>query len=190
MIIKTQYIVIAILSLYSIFTTYKIISDKPQIVTNIVTIPGDIVYKDKIIYQPKPYKVEIPVHDTTYIPMDSAQCVADYKELWKKYNTINQGLDTLQNDTSMSIIVGTKIFQNTLEELRVSSKNNRVRIINNTIVTYKNKLPMLSVGGLYDMKSLTAYGELRVNPNLYLNAGYNLTIKSPVIGIKYTIFNK
>jgi hypothetical protein len=190
MIIKTQYIVIAILSLYSIFTTYKIISDKPKVITNTVTIPGDIIYKDTIVYQPKPYKVEIPIHDTTYIPTDSAQCVADYKKLYKRFSSTNYYKDTLRNDTSMTVVVNSSISNNILQDIQLRSKNNRPISISNTIVTYKNKLPMLSVGGLYDMKSLTIYGELRVNPNLYLNAGYNLSIKSPVVGIKYTIFSK
>ena len=188
MIIKTQYIIMVILSLYSIFTTYKIVSDKPQIVTNTVTIPGDVVYKDTIVYKPKPYKIE--VHDTTYIPRDSAQCVADYRELYKKYSSTSIYKDTLRNDTSMTVVVNSTISNNILQNIQLHSKNNRPISITNTVITYKNKLPMISIGGVYDMKSLMIYGELRVNPNLYLDGGYNLTIKSPIIGLKYTIFSK
>jgi hypothetical protein len=188
MIIDIKYIIIGVLTLYSVFTTYKLISDKPQIVTNTITIPGDILYKDTIVYKPKPYKVE--VHDTTYIPRDSAQCVADYRELYKKFSSTNYYKDTLRNDTSMTVVVNSTISNNILQNLQLHSKNNRSISISNTIVTYKNKLPMISIGGLYDMKSLMIYGELRVNPNLYIDGGYNLTIKSPIIGLKYTIFSK
>jgi hypothetical protein len=188
MIIKTQYLLIAILSLYSIFTTYKIISDKPQIVTHTVTIPGDIIYKDTIVYKPKPYKVE--VHDTTYIPKDSAQCVADYRKLYNNYSSTNYHRDTLRNDTSMTVVVNSIISNNVLQNLQLHSKNNRPISITNTIVTYKNKLPMLSLGAMYDTKSFMGYGELRVNPNLYIIGGYNINMKIPIIGLKYTIFSK
>jgi len=190
MIIDVKYIIIGVLTLYSVFTTYKIISDKPQIVTNTVIVPGDVVYKDTIIYKPKPYEVIVPVHDTAYIPKDSAQCVADYKKLYGKYVTIKEYKNITQDDTSMTIIVNSTVAYNELQNLKVSSKNNRKTIINTTTVTYKNKLPMISLGGLYDLKSLMVYGELRINPNLYLDGGYNISLKTPVIGLKYTIFSK
>jgi hypothetical protein len=186
--IKVSYIIIGVLILYSIFTTYKIISDEPQIVTNTVTIPGDTQYKDTIVYKPKPYKVVI--HDTIYKYKDSTQCIADYEKLSKEFLSTSYYMDTLRNDTSMTVVISTTVNSNLLESIKLDSKNNRPISINNTIVTYKNKLPMISIGGIYDMKSLMVYGELRVNPNLYIDGGYNLTIKSPVIGLKYTIFSK
>ena len=187
---KLQYIVIAVLTFYSAITTYKIITDKPKIVTTTVIVPGDVVYKDTIIYQPKPYAVI--VHDTIpqYIPKDSAQCVADYRNLFSKYSEIKQYKNVLQNDTSMTIEVSSTVFQNGLQDIRLRSKNNRPTSITTTVVTYKNKLPMISLGAIYDMTYLQVYGNLRVNPNLYLVGGYNIGLKSPVIGLQYVIFNK
>jgi hypothetical protein len=184
------YLIIVGLGLYSVFTTYKIISDKPKIVTNTVVVPGDIRYRDTIVYQPKPYKVII--HDTVdrYVPKDSAQCVSDYRKLYAQYSATKQYKNILQNDTSMTVEVSSTIFENGLQDISLKSKNNRPTSISTTTVTYSNKLPMLSLGAMYDMKSLITYGVLRVNSNLYLTGGYNISIKTPVLGIQYTIFSK
>ena len=188
MIIKPTWIIIAVLLLYSVFTTYKIINDKPEIVTNTVVVPGDVVYRDTVIYQPKPYAVT--THDTVYTPKDSAQCVADYMELFEKYSATKQYSKIVQDDSSMTIAVNSTVGYNNLQSLEVKSKNNRKTIINTTTVTYKNKLPMLSLGVTYDMQAVVPYGTLRVNRNLYLVGGYNLKIKTPVIGLQYTILSK
>lgn len=179
-----------LLLLYSIGSTYKIINSKPQIVSHTDTIPGDTMFTVNTVYQPKPYKVIVPIHDTIYIPTSLDQCIDDYKKLYKEYTTARFYRDTVQNDSSMTISVYTVTNRNEVSSLQVSAKNNRPTIINNTIVTYSNKLPILSAGLIGGYQLINPYIEYTINNKLSILGGYNTYNNSPTGGLKYTIFSK
>jgi hypothetical protein len=183
-------VIIVLLLGYSGVITYKYNKTKPEIVTNTIMIPGDIKYRDTIIYEPKPYIVQIPIHDTAYIPKDSAQCVEDYKKLYRDYNTIRMYRDSVQNDSSMTIIVHSKVNRNELASIEVESKNNRVKSITNTIVTYSNKVPVLSIGLLGAHSTIAPIVNFNYYKNLNIIGEWNLYNNSIVLGATYTILSK
>lgn len=181
-------LIIFLLLTYSVITTSKLINSKPEIITHSDTIPGDTMYKDIVLYKPKPYKIII--HDTEYIPKDSVQCIEDYKKLYRQYSSIKYTRDTLQNDSSATIVIGTKISKDNLDSLGLSFKNNRVKVINTTIVTYPNKRDIISIGIQGGYQLINPFIQYNINSKVGILAGYNLSTKSINIGLKYTIFEK
>lgn len=191
MINRILLISIVILLVYSGILTYKLIHFKPVITNTVTTIKGDTVFSTKVIIKPIPYKIDSLIHDTAYIFKDSVQCVADFKKLYKDYSIIKFYRDTLQNDSSATIVINSKVSKNNLDSLNLSFKNNRIKVINTTIVTYKNKVPLLSIGILneYNNKNLTPFVEYAFK-KIDVLGGYNLNTKSLVLGVKFTIINK
>jgi len=180
-------ILVVILLIYSGITTYKLINNKPIVVNHTTIIPGDSIYTYKTIYKSIPYKVI--EKDTDYVYIDSAHCVNDYDSLYRKYATIKYTRDTLQNDSSATIVVGTKISKNNIDSLGLAFKNNRVKVINNTTITYNNSTPLLSVGLIGGSQTILPYIQYDINNKIGVTGGYNLYNKSIDIGLKYTLIS-
>jgi len=130
-----------------------------------------------------------------YIPKDSAQCVADYKALYKEYNTTKLYKDTTQNDSSMTIIVSRKVNKNEESSLNVESKNNRKTSITTTTVTYPDE-PKLSLGLISGQDEVTPFVMYEFNNKFGIMGGYNTLNKSTGVvpklkfGFKYSLFSK
>jgi hypothetical protein len=180
-------LIILVLIGYSTFITYKYNHSKPEIVTNTVVVPGDTIYTYKTIYKSIPYKVI--ERDTQYRYIDSTHCVNDYDSLFTKYASIKYSKDTLQNDSSATIIIGTKISRNNIDSLGLAFKNNRVKVINESIVTYTNSTPLLSIGLIGGYQTILPYIQYNINSKVGVNGGYNLYNKSINVGINYTLIS-
>lgn len=164
---------------YSGWISYIHFTQKPQYEVKTIIIPGDTVFTEKIVIKPVPYKVEVP----TEIPITitDTNCMEEYVKLYKYCESTNYYKDTLQNDTSMTIIVESIVNGNNLDNIKLYSKNNRSIQINNIIC---NKLYKYEVGVIVG-KELNLYGAYSITDKININGLYNIKTNIPSIGISY-----
>lgn len=167
---------------YSSIITYKLVNNKPNIVTTI--IPGDTVFTTVSIPTTKlvPYKVEVPKHDTLYITNNIDSLKKEYTDLYDAYYTSNSYRDTAKIDSSAEVIVSIKVKENTVESLEIGLKNDRVTVINTTVVNNEKKY---GIGAMVGLKSIVPMMTYTLSNKYNIVGGYEVYSKSPQVGIIY-----
>jgi hypothetical protein len=173
---------VIILGLYSSIITYKLVNDKPTIVTT--TIPGDTIFTTNTVYKPVPYHVTEYNTDTIEIPSDTTELINRYKKIYSELYASKSYLDTLKNDSSAEVIITTHISRNTLDSLKMAFKNNRITTINTTIINNTSKF---GVGLLLGIKQLSPILSYNIKDRFNLIGGYDLYNKTPQVGLIYNI---
>lgn len=179
-------IITALLLIYSSALTYKILDRsiaQPQIDT--ITIPGDQIFTEITIMKPVPYKVTVTDTIVEYIPVDSATCIQDYKDLYKALAASKAYSDTLKNDSSATVVINTTISYNNIDSISMSFKNNRnVQVIQPITNTINNKLMI----GMYMGNNIIAPTVIYNTPRkIGVGVGYNLLTNSPTVMLTYNI---
>ena len=172
-----------LLALYSSIVTYKL-NQSPSIVEVHDTIPGDSVFKETVVYKPKPYVVVEYNTDTILIPSDTTELIKRYRNIYAQLYASKTHLDTLKNDSSATVILTTYLSRNTLDSLKMAFKNNRPISINTTIVDNGFKLSGGVIGGYNNISPTIMY---KINKQFNISAGYNVYDKSINAGIFYNI---
>ncbi len=154
----------------------------PNIVSTTIT---DTIYQDtgSIKYFPKPYAVYIDTGSTDTIefqlPIDSAEITKEYIKLHKKFYSTYFYKDTLKNDSSAFISVGTKITQNKPISYDLTYFNKVPTVINKTTnIHTKNEFMIgIDVG-----KDLICPNILyKTKKKYYFGGGYNVQNNSAVL---------
>ena len=149
----------------------------PNIVSNTIS---DTVYQDtgSVKYYPNPYPVYIDTGSTDTVkfqlPVDSAEITKAYIELHKKFFATYFYKDTLKNDSSAFISVGTKITQNKPVSYDLIYFNKAPSVINNTTNIYSKNEIMIGIDA----------GENLICPNLLYK-----TKKGYIFGVGYNTQN-
>lgn len=183
---KINQIGLIILIVYSITISILYFSSNKDIKFDPVYIPNDTVYTINTIPVNKPYKVIVPLIDTIKIVVTDSNCLDEYKKLLVQYLTKKYYNDTVQNDSSMTIIVKQILSCNKSDSLTVLSKNNR-----STIIQPVNKeISKFGIGLQGGYKSLTPYVSYAIKDNTSIYTGYDVISKSMQIGIRYNFYKK
>ena len=164
---------------------------KEEPIIETVSIPGDSIFTVKVdtflvpTIEYKTYYDSIFLTDTVLMPVDTQAILRDYY-------TARVYVDTIQDDSSMIVIIKDSLIRNRLITRRSFLKNNRVTTINN-IYSYKQN-------GLYIGTSISK-NFIQFNTSyLYKNSNFELGINFinlkdhskivPSIGYKYLIKRK
>lgn len=125
-------------------------------------------YATKTIYLDKPkIRSFILPEDTLYIPADTAELIARYKEIWTKHNTRNFYQDTFKLDTFGYFVANIQVIRNEVDSLSGKYELKIPEKITTKFVYPKNSL---YIGGLM--------GRGNISPMvMYTNKGkYNYLI--------------
>lgn len=181
---KVLILTTTLLFLYSIFTTYKLYTHESTITSDTIryVIPGDTVFTEKIVIKQVPYKVEIPKKIPIFI--NDTNCIDEYTKLYLEHYSKKEYIDTVQNDTSMTLIVKSYIFANSLDSSKLYSRNNREK----SITTVINKIePVRKWSGelIIGYKTIIPKFNYSLNNNFEIGTGYDI-IDNKILGsIKY-----
>lgn len=125
-------------------------------------------YATKTVYLDKPkIRSFILPEDTLYIPADTAELIARYREIWTKHNTRNFYQDTLNFDTLGYCVSNIQVIRNTIDSL---SYTYNLKIPEKTITKFVYPKNNLYIGGLM--------GQGNISPMvMYTNKGkYNYLV--------------
>lgn len=180
-------LIIIVLILIILLLGYFASNKKDPTVKTIVThdtIPGDSIPKYITVEVKKPYKIYLP-QDTIIMPSDSS-CMTEWKRLYTLYWSKKIYIDTLLNDTSAFVSIEDTVYNNSLHTRKLGFQNKRPTVINTTINTtiLNNKEWYISgcIGSSFIMFGLTYHYN-----NYLFTGGFEITNKTPVIGISYKI---
>ena len=125
-------------------------------------------YATKTVYLDKP-KIRnfILPEDTLYIPADTSELIARYKEIWTKHNTRNFYQDTFKLDTFGYFVANLQVIRNEVDSLSGKYELKIPEKITTKFVYPKNSL---YIGGLM--------GQGNISPMvMYTNKGkYNYLV--------------
>jgi hypothetical protein len=125
-------------------------------------------YAIKTVYLDKPkIRSFILPEDTLYIPADTAELIARYKEIWTKHNTRNFYQDTFKLDTFGYFVANLQVIRNEVDSLSGRYELKIPEKITTKFVYPKNSL---YIGGLM--------GQGNISPMvMYTNKGkYNYLV--------------
>ena len=181
-----------ILLLYSLITTVAVVNlSNKHVISDTVYIGADTVHKNITINKPVPYKVIVPSVDTVTIAVNDTSCISEYTKLYLQHYTKKTYIDTVMNDTSMTIIVTNYILGNNIDSTKVSAKNNRpTTIINNHVdenMFYKSDYTF-GVGIYCGFKTFTPYISYKPKDNIEIYAGYDILGCRPQVGLNYRFY--
>lgn len=110
-------------------------------------------YATKTVYLDKP-KIRnfILPEDTLYIPADTAELIARYKEIWTKHNTRNFYQDTFKLDTFGYFVANLQVIRNEVDSLSGKYELKIPEKITTKFVYPKNSL---YIGGLMGQGSIS-----------------------------------
>lgn len=131
-------------------------------------------YATKTIYLDKPkIRSFILPEDTLYIPADTAELIAKYREIWTKHNTRNFYQDTFKLDTFGYFVANLQIIRNEVDTLKGTYNLKIPEKITTKFVYPKNSL---YIGGLV--------GQGNISPMvMYTNKGrYNYLVSYNLVG--------
>lgn len=168
----------------SLGLNYILWNKQPTVIIKNRLIPGDTVYTEKTITKLKPYKVLVPDIDTITLTVNDSTCIEEYIKLYLEHNTKVSYKDTVQNDTSMTIIVDSYVFRNKLDSFKVSSKNNRPIAIT-TITNVTSATSKYGAGLMIGYKTITPLVSYSIKNNIDILGGYEVLNKNPQLGIIY-----
>lgn len=110
-------------------------------------------YATKIVYLDKPIiRNFILPEDTLYIPTDTAELIARYREIWLSHNTRNLYRDTLTFDTLGYAIIDQQVFRNTLDSVKYEYS---LKIPEKTITRIVYPKNSLYIGGLIGKENIS-----------------------------------
>ena len=153
---------------------------KSQIHTVIKEIPGDTVFTsvnipyDSLIYV---FDTIIEVkwlHDTAFLPTDTAAILADYMKIIS-YDSI-----AIQDDTSMTIWAEAKVTQNRLYKFNAHTKNNRIT----TIVNNYHTKDYIGIGGVIGPNITAPMASYQWSKH-EVGVGYNFNSDNKGVMLKY-----
>jgi hypothetical protein len=162
---KVKYLVIGLILgliggyLYTYLYPNTIIEEKVEI---------KYKYVEKTVYLDKPIiRNFILPEDTLYIPTDTAELVARYREIWTKHNTRNFYQDTFKLDTFGYFVSNIQVIRNQVDSL---SGKYELKIPEKTITKFVYPKNSLYIGGLM--------GQGNISPMvMYTNKGkYNYLV--------------
>lgn len=125
-------------------------------------------YATKTVYLDKPkIRSFILPEDTLYIPADTAELIARYREIWTKHNTRNFYQDTFKLDTFGYFVSNIQVIRNEVDSL---SGKYELKIPEKTITKFVYPKNSLYIGGLM--------GQGNISPMvMYTNKGkYNYLV--------------
>ena len=125
-------------------------------------------YATKTVYLDKPIiRNFILPEDTLYIPADTAELIARYRQIWTSHNTRNFYQDTLNFDTLGYCVSNIQVIRNTIDSL---SYTYNLKIPEKTITKFVYPKNSLYIGGLV--------GQGNISPMvMYTNKGkYNYLV--------------
>ena len=143
-------------------------------------------YATKTVYIDKPkIKSFILPEDTLYIPADTAELIARYREIWTKHNTRNFYQDTFKLDTFGYFVSNIQVIRNEVDSLNGRYELKIPEKITTKFVYPKNNLyigGLLGVGNISPVIMYTNKGKYNylVSYNLVrseINAGVLIKFK-------------
>ena len=136
-------------------------------------------YATKTIYLDKPkIRSFILPEDTLYIPADTAELIARYREIWTKHNIRNFYQDTFKLDTFGYFVANLQIIRNEVDTLKGTYNLKIPEKITTKFVYPKNSL---YIGGLV--------GQGNISPMvMYTNKGrYNYLVSYNLVGSEINV---
>lgn len=110
-------------------------------------------YVEKTVYldAPKIRSFILP-EDTLFIPADTAELIARYRNLWLSHNTRNLYRDTLTFDTLGYAVINQQVFRNTLDSVKYEYS---LKIPEKTITRIVYPKNSLYIGGLIGKENIS-----------------------------------
>lgn len=181
-----KYTILIVIFFLAGFLCRYLLEESPRVVTKI--IPGDSVFVYKTDTLIKPVKEYNTLYDSifdTVTKVDTVKILVDYytPKIYK---------DTLQNDSSMTIIIRDSIMKNSILKRQSWLKNNRTTKIINTYTYNQNGLYLGGEVSLNHLQIGAMYLHNKNNFEIGINF-INLDNKSkivPSIGYKHLIWSK
>jgi hypothetical protein len=147
---KVKYLVIGLILgliggyLYTYLYPNTIIEEKVEI---------KYKYVEKTVYLDKPIiRNFILPEDTLYIPTDTAELIARYREIWTKHNTRNFYQDTFKLDTFGYFVSNIQVIRNQVDSL---SGKYELKIPEKTITKFVYPKNSLYIGGLIGKENIS-----------------------------------
>ena len=152
-----------------------VIETTVEVKTDTVTVVEKVFIKSE---PAMPDTVEVPIFE----PYDTSKCDSLYKDLYMKYGTKLAYSDTIYNDSIVTVKLNEIVSKNSVFDRRVEVIK-RIPIITNTVtVTNTNYANSFYIGGIISRTEITP-SIMYATKNYTILAGYNLTSKTPVIGV-------
>lgn len=110
-------------------------------------------YVEKTVYldAPKIRSFILP-EDTLFIPADTAELIARYRNLWLSHNTRNLYKDTLTFDTLGYAVIDQQVFRNTLDSVKYEYS---LKIPEKTITKFVYPKNNFYIGGLIGKENIS-----------------------------------
>lgn len=110
-------------------------------------------YATKTVYLDKPIiRNFILPEDTLFIPADTAELIARYREIWTKHNTRNFYQDTFKLDTFGYFVSNIQVIRNEVDSL---SGKYELKIPEKTITKFVYPKNNLYIGGLIGKENIS-----------------------------------
>ena len=138
-------------------------------------------YATKTVYLDKPkIRSFILPEDTLYIPADTAELIARYREIWTKHNTRNFYQDTFKLDTFGYFVANLQVIRNEVDSLNGKYELKIPEKITTKFVYPKNSL---YIGGLIGENNISPMIVYSYKGKYNYAINYNLIDNSINIGL-------
>ena len=178
--ILSSIIVVLIIVATTIFVQYRFFP--AAIIETTTEVKIDTVIKTeyiKVYLKPSvPDTIEVQV----LLPYDTSKCDSLYRDLYMKYGTKLAYSDTIYNDSIVTVKLNETVSKNSVFDRSVEVTK-RIPIITNTVTVTNTKYAnSCYIGGIISRTEITP-SIMYATKNYTILAGYNLTSKTPVIGV-------